>query len=165
MRSLVILIGTLLMGLVSYSQDNSVMVKLGSVQQIPMRNAKVFKAEDATTSWYVDYWAALFIVSETDSVFAFCKGKVVAVFELNNSVSVIMQDSADLFYTFTDLNKALVRKDDVLRRGSLVGLAGKNNENMRSLTLMINNKNGNQLIEEKCWELLNVHQCSERTSE
>jgi hypothetical protein len=152
MKRVVFIVSSLMIGISSFSQIGPDMIKLGTVKQLPMRKAKVFKYKHSDKA-LADYVLMISIISDTDSIFSVRDGKVVVVLELpENNFSVTISDNDSIYYSYLRLNKVVLKKDDTIAKGDLIGLAEKVYEKF-DLHFMVYS-NGRELMEDKIWQLI-----------
>ena len=143
-----------MIALFSFGQSNEGMIKLGTVQQLPMRNAEVFDEKYSFEPNSSPYMFGVAINSKTDSVFSLGTGTVQAVFDLGSVVTVVVKDSSNIFFGYLSLSKTFLKKNDTLVKGFLIGLASGYKENLYQLTLTIGYKNDKYLVGDKIWQLI-----------
>ncbi|QEC67054.1 hypothetical protein FRZ67_07040 [Panacibacter ginsenosidivorans] len=153
MKSLVLFISSLMISIGSFCQNDSDMITLGKVKELPMKNAKAFKTKHPDGA-IVDYFPGLYFISKSDSVFSIHDGKINAILELEeNHVSVVTVESDSIYYSYHDLNISDLKKGDPIKKGSLIGLAKKEDEKFRLLFVIAYNT-GRWFNEEEIWQLI-----------
>jgi hypothetical protein len=85
------------------------------------------------------------ILTRCDSVFHVEEGEVVAIFNYGsggeNDYAVIIRNKDDQFISYSNLDSAFVKKRDIVKKGTVIGVPGINAErNCRQVDFMLFNK-------------------------
>ena len=126
----------------------------GVTKKLPMINAI-----GASGEYYghacIDPYTPLTFSSCSDSVFSLVDGKVVAVFSLDDQISILIKDSLKRFYSYTSLKSSFVVKGQEIKKGDWVGVAMKNDGNsMFEIMLMIYDGKARGFEGKKVWAMI-----------
>jgi hypothetical protein len=98
---------------------------LDSIQlhDFPVKQGTIYRYE-YSSSPVQECASSLSIVSvltSSDSVFHFEEGEVASIFPIDNNYAIVISNSKGQTITYSNLRKVIVKKGDIVRRGSCVG--------------------------------------------
>jgi hypothetical protein len=98
---------------------------LDSIQlyEYPVKQGVIYKYELKSNPAQVcaNSLSIVCIVTHNDSVFHFEEGKVVSVFTIDDSYSIIIRNKKNEFITYSNLQMVALKKGDNVKRGMCVG--------------------------------------------
>ena len=86
----------------------------------PMNDAEVIKSNIEKNPMANDYVS---FKSTDNSVYAIAEGRVNAIVTIENFEVVIIIDEKMMYYTYSNLDSAILKKGDIVKRGELIGFA------------------------------------------
>jgi hypothetical protein len=153
MKRFILLISSLMMVLLCSGQSDSESILRGTVKKSPMKNGEIYKLVQSSSGNHV---SLVTIVSNTDSVFSSCNGKINSIISAGNVFTISVVDVAGNFYYYSGLQKVFVKKDDGISKNLVIGLANELSKGFYNIMLLMKDKNGKQINEDDIWKLINV---------
>lgn len=107
-----------------------------TVLNYPVQNATVYRYEYRSGSIYTEPGGVM-LLAGTDSVFHFECGKVAAVFVIDDFFAVVVRNTDDEYFIYSNLKSAAVKKNDELTQGSFIGQLLKNENGKYQLNFLM----------------------------
>lgn len=116
--------------------------------QLPVEKGSIAPAPKLT-SRLVNTMDGLLITSKSDSCFATEDGVVTSTFNMGGEYATLIKTPGKLFVTYSHLSKVAIKRGDKIKKGSFIGLLGKQDEDNFELLYMLVGEKGHPLTREK----------------
>jgi len=141
----------LLISTYCFTQDVNYEILMGRAEKFSLKNSSVW-----VPKFHGCGGSGVTVRSNTSTVFSITDGKVRAVFNLSEKAfAVVIKGSDSNFYAYSSFDTIYVHTEDSVDKGSIVGkVAESTDEKIFEITIIIADKDGNYLKEDKIWEII-----------
>jgi hypothetical protein len=100
------------------------------VYEYPVKKGVIYKYEQKSSPEQVcaNSLSIVSVVTHNDSVYHFEEGKVVSIFTIDDSYSIIIKNKKNEFITYSNLQMVSLKKGDFVKRGMCVGTTSECND-------------------------------------
>ncbi len=121
--------------------------------QLPVQNGSITPVMEVEGR-LINKTGGLLITSKNDSCFVTEDGIVTSTFNLGQEYATLIKTTGKLFVTYSHLSKVAIKRGDKVKKGSFIGLLGKQDEDNFELLYMLVDEKGYPLTREKHLEYI-----------